>query len=272
MSDTLWNIPKELLNKHPYFDTRYGLEVTEIQSGRTISAYRDETFPQASAIKIPIVWELFHQATNGDISLDEKIAAEPENGAGGCGILQHFKEGESKLSLNDLAMLMIKLSDNVATNMLIDFIGIERINQRLEGLGLNQTRLRRKMMDFEARDRGEENTSTPKEANQLLQNLLDESKSTDQISRNSANQTIELLAITKESPLQEAIPSGFQIINKPGMLPGLRTEWIIVKDSSGTPLYTASIMIERCDESISDNQLKTMIGCLAGQLHRDIIG
>ncbi len=270
MAYTEWNIPKELHVSYPFSNTDYGSAATHLQSAKSYVANPNSVFPQASAIKIPIAWELFNQSASNMLSLDQLVPVDPENGSGGCGILQEFVAGVSQISLADLAMLMIKLSDNVATNLLIDYLGMESINQRLEGLRLSQTRLRRKMMDFEARDRGLMNSSTPYEANLLLQALISDSQSTDTSTKQAAAQTIDLLSISKESPFTSAIPSGYRLASKPGMLPGLRTEWAIVSDEADKPIYSICIMIQSKDQTVSDKHLKEMLGAIAGAMHQDM--
>lgn len=270
MAYTEWNIPNDLLVKYPFAKTNYGYVATHLQSGKYFASNPNSVFPQASAIKIPIAWELFRQAASNILSLDDLLSVDPMNGAGGCGILQDFEAGISQVSLADLAMLMIKLSDNVATNLLIDHLGIESVNRRIKALGLSQTRLRRRMMDFEARDRGLVNNSTPNEANLLLQTLIADSQSEDSFTKQAATQTLGLLSISKESPLTSAIPSDYRIASKPGMLKGLRTEWAIISDETGKPIYSISIMIQSKDQTLPDKQLKEMLGAIAVAMHHDI--
>src|SRR5260221_4494786 len=81
--------------------------------------------------------------------------------------------GTPTLSIRDYAVLMVTLSDNTATNVLIDRLGMDRIAARMQGLGLTGTKLRRHMMDTAAARRGEENVSTPDELVRLLKAMND---------------------------------------------------------------------------------------------------
>ena len=92
-------------------------------------------FPQGSAIKIPILIELFRRADSGDLKLTERMPLRAADQVGGSGLLQHFTDRGSELSLDDLAIPMIVLSDNTATNMLIDRLGMERVSKTMADLG-----------------------------------------------------------------------------------------------------------------------------------------
>ena len=139
----------------------------DLTSGDRIAHLERETFPTASTIKLAIVYELFKQADEGTIRLDETVTLDRAKAVGGSGVL--FELGTPTLSIRDYAALMVTLSDNTATNILIDRLGMENIAKRMQGLGLNATKLRRHMMDTAAARRGDENVSTPDELVRLLQ-------------------------------------------------------------------------------------------------------
>ena len=79
--------------------------------------------------------------------------------------------GVTRITLRDLATMMVAVSDNSATNVLIDRVGMENVNALMDSLGLTHTRLRRKMMDLKAAGEGRENISTPAEMMALLEDL-----------------------------------------------------------------------------------------------------
>src|SRR5438094_7121078 len=128
----------------------------------------DELFPSASVIKLPLVMTLHADAARGLIDLDEQVAVGDR--IDGSGVLRHMRDVD-RLSLRDLAMLAIVVSDNTATNRLIERIGIERVGERLREWGCPKTRLSRKMYDFEAAKRGDENVMTARETVSLLLRL-----------------------------------------------------------------------------------------------------
>ena len=145
-----------------------GYAILDLTSGDRIGHLDRETFPTASAIKIAIVYELFKQAAEGKIRLDDTIRLERTKAVGGSGVLVEM--GTPTLSICDYATLMVTLSDNTATNVLIDRLGMENITRRMQGLGLNATKLRRHMMDLVAARRGDENVSTPDDPRAAPQN------------------------------------------------------------------------------------------------------
>lgn len=128
----------------------------------------DELFPSASLIKLPLVMTLYADAARGDVDLDERLPVGER--IDGSGVLRHMRDLD-RLSLRDLAMLAIIVSDNTATNRLIERIGVERVGERLREWGCSKTRLSRKMYDFEAAKRGHENVMTARETASLLLRL-----------------------------------------------------------------------------------------------------
>jgi len=169
--------------------------------------------------------EVFKQAYEGEFSLSDPLPVKSENLVGGTGILKHF-EDPAPLSIQNLAVLMIALSDNSATNALIDLVGISEVNSTLKSLGVNNTLLQRKMMNSAASARGEENLATPGEAAKILE-LLYSGKF---INAEVSQEIIEILKTTgrEDSRLAAGIPESTSIAFKPGFIDGVSTEWAIV--------------------------------------------
>src|SRR5207244_3610910 len=132
-------------------------------SEKTLTVNAAIVFPQASSIKITVLMELLRQAQAGRLKLDDRVAIKQVQMVGGSGVLQFFGDASSAISLRDLAVLMIVLSDNTATNILIDQVRMANVNDTLAHLGLAQTRLQRRMIDTAAQRAGRENLSTPRE-------------------------------------------------------------------------------------------------------------
>jgi beta-lactamase class A len=248
--------PKLIIDLAQSTPARVGLAVESLDGTWGFVLRPDEVFTQASAIKIPILWELHRQAAAGELSLAERLTVDPANGAGGCGLLQHFLPGASQMSLGDLGVAMILLSDNVATNLLIDRLGFDPVNALLAGIGVAQTRLRRKMIDLEARKAGRENTSTPAEAVRLMRRLHDDETTSDPV----AAAVLKVLRIRKRSPVVTALPKEMVVATKPGMLDGLRTEWSIVEHHGVD--YAQALMSDGAPDSVLEplfRQLATAI-------------
>ncbi len=207
------------------FDGVMGVAILDLKTGEEILINGETTFPTGSSIKIPILIELHRQAATGPLKLSDRLAINSRQQVGGSGILLHFGDQGSDLSLSDLSILMIALSDNTATNMLIDHLGMERINKTIEGLGLSGIRLQRKMIDLSAMARGNENIATPRQAAQLLE-MLSKGRV---ISPEVSAAVLKTLRIPKSSPIPKLIPVSTSIANKPGGVEGVACDWGLVE-------------------------------------------
>ena len=118
---------------------KVGLAVIDLTSRDTL-VLGDEEFPAASVIKVPVLIQLFHEVERGRLSLDDPLTLIGADKVPGSGILQHLS-APHQLTVADAAMLMIVLSDNTATNLLIDKLGILSVNARMDSLGFARTRL-----------------------------------------------------------------------------------------------------------------------------------
>jgi beta-lactamase class A len=201
-----------------------GYEILDLTSGDRFAHLENGVFPTASSIKLAIVYELFKQVEEGRIRLDESLVLDRSKAVGGSGVLVHL--GTPTLTIRDYAALMVTLSDNTATNVLIDRLGMDAINARIQTLGLKSTKLRRHMMDTAAARRGDENVSSPDDFVRLLQAMAGAHGSDNDHGRMVA--TVELLKLPKESRLRRGIPDGVQVADKPGELDGVRADAGIV--------------------------------------------
>ncbi|HEY7500300.1 MAG TPA: serine hydrolase [Vicinamibacterales bacterium] len=122
------------------FRGRMGVAAIDLRSRETIAIDADTRFPTASTIKTAVMIEAWQQASDGRLPMDTPIALKASDKVGGSGILQRMHDGLA-LTVADLVHLMIVLSDNTATNMLIERIGTARVNATLESYGLRYTKL-----------------------------------------------------------------------------------------------------------------------------------
>jgi len=201
-----------------------GLVAVDLTSGERFAINENLVFPQGSAIKVPILIEVHKQAAAGKFKLTDRLPVTNAIQVGGDGVLQHFGDATSELSIGDLCALMIILSDNTATNILIELVGRENVNATLASLGLARTRLQRKMMDLGALVRSEDNLSTPSEAARLMELLY----RCEILSRAACDHIFSLLKRAEGSASRRALPAGVPVAAKPGGIPGVRTEWAIV--------------------------------------------
>jgi beta-lactamase class A len=135
---------EKIANSH---DGVMGVAIKDLTTSEEILINDQLIFPTGSSIKIPILIELYKQAAEGKYKLTDQRWVEGKDKVGGSGVIVNFGDHTSQLSLGDLATLMIVLSDNTATNMLIDQVGMANVNRTMDELGLKQIRLRRKMID-----------------------------------------------------------------------------------------------------------------------------
>jgi beta-lactamase class A len=117
-----------------------GVAAIDLRSGETVAVNADTRFPTASTIKTAVMVEAYQQAADGRLPLTTAISLKDSEKVGGSGVLNGMHEGLS-LTVGDLIHLMIVLSDNTATNMLIERIGAAKVNERLDSYGLRETRL-----------------------------------------------------------------------------------------------------------------------------------
>jgi beta-lactamase class A len=201
-----------------------GLTVIDLTSGQRFDINENFVFPQGSAIKIAILMEVYKQAAEGRFKLTDRLPVRAESQVGGSGVLKELGDGTSQLSVCDLAVLMILVSDNTATNMLIELVGMERINQTLASLGLSQTKVQRRMMDTAARSRGDENLSTPAEAARFMEILY----RGEFLNATASDDILTILKKPKRGGINAGLPADVPVAFKAGGIPGVSTEWALV--------------------------------------------
>jgi beta-lactamase class A len=210
--------------------------ILDLSTGQKFLLHADEVLPTASSIKIAILAELYRQAQQGKVKLGDFYTLQKADIVGGSGIAEALTPGVTRLTLRDVAALMISVSDNSATNVIIDRVGMENVNALLDSLGLTHTRLRRKMMDLKAAAEGRENIATPREMMTLLEALYRGKVLNQQFTEDFFN----LLSIHKESYIPRELPEDLRVANKPGELEGVRNDSGIV--FTGNRPYVISVM------------------------------
>ena len=147
-----------------------GVYIKNLITGETWQRGADVPVVAASVIKIPVMIEAFRQAQAGELSLQEIHALEDWERLPSCGTLKAMHTG-IEMTLLDLVKLMIIVSDNAATNIMIRRLGMERVNRTLRALGCEKTTLNRLLFDSEASRRGVKNFITAGEMGMLLEKL-----------------------------------------------------------------------------------------------------
>jgi beta-lactamase class A len=120
-----------------------GVSVRNLQTGEGLAIRGDEKFPSASLIKVSVLVALLHEVERGTIRLDDPLTMIARDRVGGSGVLQHLHSG-LQLTVEDAARLMIVVSDNTATNLLLDKVPMRAVWAKMDSLGLPHTRIHSK--------------------------------------------------------------------------------------------------------------------------------
>jgi len=190
----------------------------------SFSLNSDEVFPAASIIKVPVLLEFYRQVEEGTLDLGEVRPLRGEDKAGGSGVLQHLGAGSTTLALEDYARLMINLSDNTATNVVIDLVGMGSVNRLLERLGLQVTRLTRKMQAKDVDPDKVENLSTPIELTRLM-GMIYRGKG---LSEYVCGKALDTMKLYKTGVIRDAVPAGIALADKSGWMGGVECDTGVV--------------------------------------------
>jgi beta-lactamase class A len=204
------------------FRGEMGVAAFDPAGRRWITLNADARFPTASAIKTAVMVEVFHRIAAGSLRRDQLVTLEESDKVGGSGVLHSLRAG-AQYSVADLQYLMIALSDNTATNMLLELVGARAVTERMEAYGLRETRLyrpsfrggRAEIHPEEEREFGL-GSSTPREMARLMA-LIAEGRA---VSREASE---EMLALLRKQQSREMIPrllpgaeAGVTVANKMG--------------------------------------------------------
>ncbi len=126
------------------FSGKLGVTAIDLVTGRRFDYQGDHPFPPASTIKLPVLYEVWRGAREGRWSLDDKLTLTHANIVEGSGVLLDLTPG-LQMSVRDVASLMVVVSDNTATNMLLDLCGVDGVNRTMAELGIPAVRINRKI-------------------------------------------------------------------------------------------------------------------------------
>jgi beta-lactamase class A len=202
-----------------------GYSVLNLDTGERLSLRGDETFPTASLIKVPILVTLYDLVEQRLLSFDDPLTVIKIDQVPGSGVLQFMHSGMS-LSVHDAAALMIILSDNTATNLILDRIAIRRVWSKMEALGLPHTKVHSKTflrLTSVAMDSSVKyglGVSTPNEMAHLFE-LLAQGKA---VSPAADSSMLQILANNADGDSMQRTINGMSVPHKTGATDSVRTE------------------------------------------------
>ncbi|WP_338974128.1 serine hydrolase [Fusobacterium vincentii] len=196
----------------------------DLNKNNGFSINGDKKVLSASMIKLLILAELMKKISENKFSLSDSIVIANFMKTGGDGVLKELNTGHH-FTLKELATLMIIISDNQATNILIDFLGMENINLLGKELGLKESFLGRKMMDTEARKNGYDNYTCADDISLLLKLIYQEKL----INKEASQLMLDILLRQQQGErLQRYLPSDIKIAHKCGDLDDLENDGGII--------------------------------------------
>lgn len=205
----------------------WGIVLEDLNSREKWEYNEQELFYAASVIKVPIMASVYSAVERGDLALTDLIILDEKDYVGGSGVLQHFTPGSS-LPLQDIIMLMIIQSDNTATNLLIDLVGVENIRNAMKEAGMEYSTFYNKLMLSKP---------NPKGANRIaaldIGTLLHKMATGELVSDKASDQMVDLMKKQQvRDCLPEKLPSPYsyfdhgmtpwELANKTGWIPGTR--------------------------------------------------
>jgi beta-lactamase class A len=217
----LWmKLEKSILDIDRGLDGVMGVAIVDLTDGHKYLLHANDVYPQASSIKICVLAELYRQAQQGKLKLTDLYTVNAADLVQDSDIMGGLTPGVTQITLRDLATMMVAVSDNSATNVLIDRVGMDNVNAFLKAQGLRDTRLRRKMMDLKAAAEGRENVSTPNEMLNLFQALYRD----EILNKEMTADFFKVLSTHKDSWIPRNLPDDLRIADKPGALEGVRND------------------------------------------------
>lgn len=213
------------------FSGRVGLAAQQVDGGDPVLLNAQEVFPTASCIKVPLVVELFYQVLNAEVDMEEWVRLRASDQVPGTGVLKDLTPG-LKLRLMDAAALAIIVSDNTAANLVLNRVGLNRVNQRMAALGLADIYLGTPFVF----DHPERNVGSPLSFMHLLLGLVDHQLLNPEfcellLGMMHRQQYVDY--IPRYLPYHAfgdefGAPSELQIANKVGMLAGTTNDMAVV--------------------------------------------
>jgi beta-lactamase class A len=202
-----------------------GYTVHNLDTGERLELRGDEPFTTASLIKVPILVTLFDLVEKGQMSLDDPMVVTRIDKVPGSGILQHLHDN-LQVTVRDAAWLMTTISDNTATNLILDRVAMRRVWEKMEALGLPRTKVHSRTFQrftsvaMDSSAKYGLGVSTPNEMARLFA-LLAEGRA---VSPRADSTMLDILAHNEDSDMLQRFAGGVSAPHKTGAVDRARTE------------------------------------------------
>jgi beta-lactamase class A len=193
--------------------------VLDLEGGLKLEVNESLQLAAGSTIKVPVLMELFRKEAEGVLDLEGPCTVTERQKVAGSGVLQHL-EGDVTLTLRNMAILMINVSDNIATNICIERANMTDVNELIDDIGCKSTSLRRMMIDWQAAVEGRENVTTAADMVRWLEVLY----RGELVDVATSKQVLAILRKPKKSPIRAGLPVELSLAGKTGGLEGVRCE------------------------------------------------
>jgi D-alanyl-D-alanine carboxypeptidase (penicillin-binding protein 5/6) len=242
----------------PVIDRHHGdaaVAIKNLRSGESFEQHGDQPMPTASLIKLPVMIATYEAIENGKISLDDMIELKAEDQVMGSGLLStHFSPG-TKLSLRDAIRLMIAVSDNTATNLVIDKIGLPTTNQSMTALGCQETQLNSKVFRRDtsiAPERSRLYGLGSTTANDMIR-LVERLYKHELVSKAASDEMLKhLFACEDKIKVPRLLPAGTRVAHKTGSVNESRTDAGFI-DSPAGPIAFCILTNKNKDQRWTDD-------------------
>jgi beta-lactamase class A len=245
-----------------------GYTIHNIDTGERLSLRGDETFPTASLIKVPILVTVFDLAEKGSLSLDDPLTVLRIDQVPGSGVLQFMHPGMA-LTIRDAAVLMSILSDNTATNLLLDRIVIRRVWSKMEALGLPHTKVHSKSflrISSVAMDSSVKyglGVTTPNEMARLFE-LLATGRA---VSPAADSAMLDILADNQDLVMMQRSVAGLAVPHKTGATDSVRAECALFRLQ--TRVVACALTKQNADTRwVVDNEAQVLLGAVGESILR----
>jgi len=241
---------------------KFGIAFKNLDDGKEILINENEQFHAASTMKTPVMIEAFKKSFENEISLDDTILVKNEFKSivdGSLFKLSSFDDSDKKtyekigsyLSLRELVFDMITISSNFATNLVIDYIGSEDINNTMRDLGAKNINVLRGVEDIKAFNKGMNNTTTALDLLKIYENLAVGNVINSEISK-------EMVDILKKQKYDDIIPKylpkSIEVAHKDGWINGVRHDSGIVF-LDGNTSYVLVLLSKNLEDEIKGADL-----------------